>query len=251
MDGRMIRLVLSAGALCVGACPVLAAEVEKTPLPVRGMIRPLNQAAIATDLQARVAEVNFKEGEAFEKGALLVAFDCERQQAELAATRAQHRETKLALESAAYLDKKGAVGRFDVEVSRARVDKTAADVAALEARLKQCTIVAPYDGRVSELLINAHEIPTPGKPFISVVDETAFEIELIVPSQWLRTIAIGARFAFTVDELGSIHTGRLIRIGAAVDPVSQTIKVIGRFDEKPLRVLSGMSGSAVFEGQKS
>jgi multidrug efflux pump subunit AcrA (membrane-fusion protein) len=148
-----------------------------------------------------------------------------------------------------YLDKKGAVGRLDVEISRARTDKAAADVAALEARIKQCTIVAPYDGRVSELLVNAHETPTPGKPLISLVDETTFEIDLIVPSHWLRKLAMGANFSFSVDELGTTHTAKLVRIGAAVDAVSQSVKVIGRFDVKPERVLSGMSGNAVFEGQ--
>ncbi|MFT7576275.1 MAG: membrane fusion protein (multidrug efflux system) [Alphaproteobacteria bacterium] len=82
-----------------------------------------------------------------------------------------------------------------------------------------------------------------------MVSETKFEIELIVPSHWLRTIGIGAAFKFTVDELGATYTGKLIRLGAAVDPVSQTIKIIGTFDTKPSKVLSGMSGSALFEGR--
>ena len=245
---RQISTAILAGATALASAGNSGAtQPDKSVLPVRGLVRPLNQAAIATELQARVAAVRFREGEAFKKDDVLVAFDCERQQAELAAVRAQHREMKLALDSATYLDKKGAVGRLDVEISRAKTDKAAADVAALEARIRHCTIIAPYDGRISELLINAHETPSPGKPFISVVDETTFEIDLIVPSQWLRKLAVGARFTFSVDELGTSHTGTLVRIGAAVDPVSQSVKVIGKFDTKPERVLSGMSGSAVFE----
>lgn len=230
---------------------VAQATFDRKPLPVRGLVRPLNQAAIATDLAARVSAVGFKEGESFAKGDVLIAFDCERQEAELAAIRAQHREMKLALDSAAYLDKRGAVGKLDVEVSRARVDKAAGDVAALEARIKQCKIIAPFNGRVAELLIHAHEIPAAGKALISVVDETTFEIELIVPSHWLRTLAIGEAFKFSVDELDQTFSARLVRLGAAVDPVSQTVKVIGAFEAKPPKVLGGMSGSAVFEGRAS
>lgn len=238
------------GASFVALLLVVSAELaqaDKAALPVRGMVRPLNQAAIATDLPAKVDSVKIKEGDAFRKGDVLITFDCERQHAEVAAVTAQHREMKLALDSASYLDTKGAVGRFDVEVSRARTDKAAAEVAALRARIKQCSILAPYDGRVGELLINAHETPTPGKPFISIVDETTFEVDVIVPSNWLRKLAVGAKFKFSVDELGTVHTGSLVRIGAAVDAVSQSVKVIGKFDTKPERVLSGMSGNAVFE----
>ena len=252
VERRLIGIVVSAFAIALVAVgPAGSTQPDKTTLPVRGMVRPLNQAAIATDLQTRVDAVHFKEGDAFKQGDVLIAFDCERQRAELAAVTAQHREMKLALDSASYLDKKRAVGRFEVEVSRARTEKAAADVAALQARIKQCVIVAPYDGRVSELLINAHETPTPGKPIISVVDETAFEIDLIVPSHWLRKLAVGASFKFSVDELGTMHSGKLVRIGAAIDAVSQSVKVIGKFDARPERVLSGMSGNALFAEQGS
>lgn len=247
MRRRFMRTILSGALALVAAHQATATESNRAELPVRGLIRPLNQAAIATDLQARVSEVRYKEGEAFKKGDVLIAFDCERHQAELSAAKAQHREMQLALDSASYLEKKGAVGRLDLEVSQARSDKTAADVAALAARIKQCTIVAPYDGRISELLINPHETPSLGKPFISLVDETTFEIDLIVPSHWLKRLSVGARFTFSVDELGTSHAGSIVRIGAAVDPVSQSVKVIGKFDTKPDRVLAGMSGSAAFE----
>jgi membrane fusion protein, multidrug efflux system len=249
---RRLWAPISAAALVwvAAIAPSIPSPPPKGP-PVRGLIRPLDQAAVATDLAARIAAVRFREGEAFRKGDVLIVFDCERQEAELAAASAQHREMKLALESATYLDQKGAVGRFEVEVARARTDKAAADVAALSARIKLCQISAPFDGRVAELSIHAHEIPTPGKPLIALIDETALEIELIVPSHWLRSIAVGAAFKFSVDELDATFSGKLTRIGAAVDPVSQTVKIIGVFDVKPAKVLPGMSGSAVFEGQPS
>ena len=70
-----------------------------------------------------------------------------------------------------------------------------------------------------------------------------------MPSYWLRTIASGTAFKFAVDELGVVHDGKIVRIGAAVDPVSQTIKIVGVFIVRPENVLSGMSGNATFEGR--
>ncbi len=221
-------------------------DQRRTTLPIRGIVRPLNQAVISVDLPVRVAKLHVREAQAFRKGSVLVAFDCERLSAEHAALAAVHREMQLVLDSNTYLDKRGAIGKVDVEVSRSRVAKAEADAKGLAARLKQCSVVAPYDGRVTELRINEHEIPAGGQPFMSIVDETAFEIDLIVPSVWLRTLMPGARLSFTIDETGRSYQAAVSRIGAAVDPVSQTVKVIAEFAELDDRVLAGMSGTAKF-----
>lgn len=246
------RSSLSLVASCIGIVVGFAGVAQATSAGqknsmIRGIVRPLNQASIATELTARVANIAFKEGAAFRKGDQLLAFDCERQQAELASAEAQHREAKLALDGNLYLDKRGAVGRQDVEISKARVDKAAAEAQALRARLKQCAVIAPFDGRVTELSVHEHEMPAAGKPFISIIDETTFEIELILPSAWLKWIAAGTLFQFTIDETGRHYAARIIRIAAAVEPVSQTIKVISVFENKDDHILSGMSGTAQFE----
>ncbi|CAN0469524.1 unnamed protein product, partial [Phaeothamnion confervicola] len=80
-------------------------------MPVRGIVRPLNQASISTDLPARVAKIHVREAQSFRKGTVLITFDCERLAAEHAALSAVHREQQLVLESNTYLDKRGAVGK--------------------------------------------------------------------------------------------------------------------------------------------
>lgn len=238
-----------AGSIAAGqlaASPAWCEPLDLESLPVRGIVRPVNQAAIAVDLAARVSEIRFREAQSFRKGDVLVLFDCERLEAEHAAAEAVSREMKLTLDSNTYLDKRGAVGRMDVEVSRARVEKAEAEARALGARVKQCKVVAPYDGRVTEITINEHEIPAAGKPFLSIVEEASFEIDLIVPSQWLTRLEPGTPFSFTLDETQRTYDARVLRTGAAVDPVSQTLKVIAAFAAKDELVLSGMSGTAVF-----
>jgi multidrug resistance efflux pump len=151
---------------------------------------------------------------------------------------------KLALESNLYLDKRGAIGKMDVEVSKARLDKAGAEAAALAARIRQCVVRAPFDGRIAGLTVNEHEIPANGKPFLEIVEERAFEIDLIVPSTWLRRIGAGTRFTFAIDETGRSYPAEVLRVGASVDPVSQTVKVIAGFVERDEKVLAGMSGTA-------
>lgn len=250
-----IRSALLAAALasaCSIAVPALAGPAEtaneSNRMPVRGIVRPLNQAAIATEAAMQVSQIHIREAEAFRKGDLLVAFDCERLEAEQAAADALQREMRLAVESSSYLEKRGAIGHLEVEVARARMDKAAAEAQALRARLKQCAVVAPFDGRVTELSIHEHEFPVAGKPFLGLVDETVFEIDLIVPSFLLKSLEPGVAFKFLVDETGRAYDAKVTRLGAAVDPVSQTVKIIAAFDNKDERVLAGMSGTADLPG---
>lgn len=243
---QLITAALSFVMATMAAQPAGALPREDSRLPIRGIVRALNQASISTDVPARVSAIGFREAQAFKKGDVLIRFDCERLQAEYAAAEAVHREMKLTLDSNVALDRRGAVGKIEVEVSRARVDKAAGEAASLAARLKQCAIVAPFDGRVTDLNVNEHEIPAQGKPVISIVDPTSFEIDIIVPSLMLRQLGPGTPFQFAVDETGTTYDAHLLRVGAAVDPVSQTVKIIGALDRSDSHILAGMSGTATF-----
>ncbi len=243
--GGVVLLLVSLGA---GSTAAGTSSVSEDRSPVRGVVRPVNQASIAIDIPIRVVKVHVREAEAFKQGQTLVSFDCTRLIAEHAAAEAVHLEMRLGLESQTYLDQRGAVGKLDVEISRARVHKARAESEALAARLKQCAIVAPYDGRVTDLKINEHEIAPNGQPLISIVDESSFEIDMIVPSTWLRALIKGQTFLFTVDETGETYDAKVLRVGAAVDPVSQTVRVIAGFLNADGKVLAGMSGNAKIVG---
>jgi RND family efflux transporter MFP subunit len=243
----------SRGLACLVALPILLAPMPTQAqagarelaerAPIRGIVRAYSQAAIAIEQPFRVSKLYVREAQAFKKGEALIAFDCERQAAEHAAAEAVYREMRLALESQSYLEKRGAAGKLDVDIARARADKSEAEASALGARLRQCTITAPFDGRVLELRVNEHEMANVGQPILSLVEESRFEIDVIVPSAALRSIAEGSRFVIRLDETGERHEGEVLRVGAMVDPVSQTVKLIAGFTGPHRRVLAGMSGT--------
>ncbi len=247
-----LAIGLAAALFTALAAASAADETAKTPaseddsVPVRGVIRALDQAALSTELQARVAKIGFREGESFKTGDLLIAFDCERYRAEAQSADAVFREMKLTLESNQQLEKFRAVGKHDVEISRARVDKAEAEARSLASRVQQCDIFAPYDGRVAELTVNQYEQPQLNKPFMVIVGQSRLEIEVIVPSHWLSWMTPGTAMTFQVDETKRSYTARVARIGAAVDAVSQMIKIIATFDVPVSDVLPGMSGGAHF-----
>lgn len=253
MPRALLGGVLALASLpAFGVVPARAGERMHEPMLARGVVRPVNEATISTDLQARVATIGFKEGAPFKAGDTLIEFDCRRHRAELAAADAQRREMELSLDNNLVLNEHRAIGKHEVAISRARVDKAAGEADSLRARVDQCRIVAPFDGRVAELAIHVHETPPAGKPFLKIIDDSALEIELIMPSDALRWLRMEQPFTFVVDELKRGIPARVISLGAAVDPISQTIRIVARFDKSAgvIDVLSGMSGAAEFPAQE-
>lgn len=231
-------------AACLGAATLPACGGE--PPRARGVVRSLGEAAISAELPARIVEMPYREGHVFPRGAVLVAFDCTRLQAELAALQAELVAAQATHDGNRSLEKHKAIGSREIVISGARVDKAEAEVAAGQARLTGCTIRAPFNGVVVETMANLFEIANPSAPLVRIVDLDRLEIELIAPSKWLGWLTVGDSFTFAVDETGQPLPAVIVRLGGVVDPVSQTVKVFGVLDGRDARVRPGMSGTATF-----
>ncbi len=219
----------------------------KTDIPIRGIVKASARAELSTEISARVTKIGFKEGQLFQKDDLLIAFDCRRQNAELASRKALLKEFSINLRSAVYLKKRNAGNRHDLDIARARVEKAKADAASTQTQLNECSMYAPFSGRIASLHIHEHEIPASGKPLLTIVSMHEPQIEIVVPSSWLSWLKSGSEFKFHIHETGKSYQGQMVRPGAVVSTVSHTIKIFARFSGNSKDVLPGMSGTVEFE----
>lgn len=234
----------SPGALAIALVTLAAGQPAHGEEPVRGIVRAVNEAWISTELNARMIEVNRREGESFRKGDVLIAFDCDKYVSELDAARAEEEFNRLAHENSLELDRRKAIGRFEVAQNKARYDKAKAQAETLATRVRECKIAAPFDGRVAEMKARAFETSTPNQPLMRLVDPDHLEIELIVPSVWLRWIRPGLEFRVKIDETETQHSAVVQRMAATVDSVSQTVKIMAIFPQDSQTILPGMSLTA-------
>ena len=225
--------------------PLVSAHAQDASM-VRGVVRTAAEASISSDLGARVLRVPFREGQSFNKGDLLIEFDCDKVRAELRSAEADKREHAVVQQNNANLQRYHAVGANELAISRAHVDKATAVVDAWNVRLAQCKVFAPFSGRVAEVGVHEFESPAASVALVRIVDDHNLEVETIVPSKWFPHLKIGDAFGFTVEETGAVIKARIVRTGATVDPVSQTMKVIGVLECSDGSILPGMSGMASF-----
>jgi membrane fusion protein, multidrug efflux system len=233
----MYRVLLA--SLLLASTSAFASDIS----PMRGVIKAINEASISSDIGTRITELPFREGQSFKKNDLLIAFDCERLQADTKAADAERRGHYAAWENSARLYQLRAAGSHEVTMAAATHDKSAAIVEGLQARAKHCRILAPFDGRVLDLNVRKHETPSPSQPLIRILDDQSLEIDMLLPASSVNSIKTGAKFELTLDETNRVISGEITRVGAALDIVSQTFKASGILTSDKTGVLPGMSGS--------
>lgn len=222
------------------------AAAEQLDLPVRGVVKAVQQASLSTDVPLRIVRLPYREGEAFEEGAVLVEFDCRRQRAEVEALKGALREAELNVSTSVSLDRFKAIGRNDVQIAKARLQKATGELKSLQARVEDCTVKAPFSGRVAESFLRELEFTVPQRPYLTIVGDKNLEIEAIVSSSLLTTLSPGRGIEFKVDELRPVIVQATISsVGAVVDPVSKTVKIKALVKDSPPGLTSGMSGTAV------
>jgi membrane fusion protein, multidrug efflux system len=238
------------GAIPSGSS-VNTAESVSDGTSVRVVVHAKQHVTIGSELNARITQMGFKDGERFKEGEVLISFDCARTDAEIAAARAAYSSHKSVYESNVQMLRYKAVGALAVRQAKFDMEKAAAEVKSLEAKRSACIVVAPFSGRVVETMIQPYEVVAPNQPLIKIVDETKPELDLITPSHWLGWLHAGVAFNVRLDDTGETYRAVVKRIGGAVDPVSQTVRMTAEIDRPNANILSGMSGTATFSrGEK-
>ena len=240
---------LLAPAMASGADPYLTEPVPGlSSLPsigsqeIRAQLSPRRYTTIAAEIGAKIDSLPVQEGESFKEGQELIGFDCALQRAQLAKARAALTASEKTFASNQRLSELNSVGKLELDLSESEVGKARAEVESNAAVVSKCSIVAPYSGRIAEQKVHEQQYVQPGTPMLEILDDSVLELEFIVPSRWLAWVKPDSRFYVHIDETGKKYPARVLRVGAKVDPVSQSVKLMGAVDGHFSELVAGMGG---------
>lgn len=209
---------------------------------IRAQLLPRRYTTIAAEIGAKINRLPVAEGSAFRAGQLLVSFDCTLQEAQLKKAQAELDGAAQTLKSNQRLAELNSVGQLELDLSQSAVGKASAELGAMRAVLGKCSVAAPFAGRVAEQKVREQQYVQPGQSLLDILDDSVLELEFLVPSNWLSWLRVGSKFQVTIDETRKSYPAKFIRIGARVDPVSQSVKVAAAIDGKFPELVAGMSG---------
>lgn len=247
---RLAGLALTAAL----ATPVLAAPAAApAPAPaapraamerqeVRAQLAPRRYTTVAAEVGAKISRISVTEGGSFRAGQTLIALDCSLQQAQREKAKAMLSAAEHTYNANRRLEELRSIGKVELEVSEAEVGKAKAELAYGAAVIGKCSVQAPFSGRVTEQKVREQQYVQPGQALLEIIDDSALELEFIVPSRWLAWLKPGHAFQVAIDETGKTYPAKVQRIGARVDPVSQSVKLSAAIDGRFPELIAGMSG---------
>lgn len=234
--GAGIATAANQAATAPGATPGLESQ------DIRAQLSPRRYTTLAAELAAKIERIGVKEGERFKSGETLIRFDCSLQRAQQQRAQAAMVATERTLAANKRLAQLNSIGQLELDTAEAEFAKARADVDLMSATLGKCEVTAPFGGRVAEQKVREQQFVQAGQPILDILDDSTLELEFIVPSRWLTWLKAGYVFRVLIDETGATYPARITRLGARVDPVSQSLKVAAVVDGRFPDLMAGMSG---------
>jgi membrane fusion protein, multidrug efflux system len=241
-------------------CAATAAAQPSAPAPplssnggapeIRAQISPLHYTTLSSEMAGRIDKIATRVGDHFRQGDVLIVFDCALPRAQVAHAQAVVTQAERTFEIDRRLVALKSMGQLELDVAAAEVLKAKADLAAAESVASKCSIAAPFSGVTVEQKAREFQYTTPGQALLDILDDRALEVELIAPSHWLSWLKPGYAFQVKIEETEKTYPARVTRLGGRVDPVSQSIKVIGEIIGDAPDLMAGMSGRATMTPPK-
>ena len=248
-----------------GPVPVLVAPAARADIPVYletvGTIKALNTVTVSPQVDGKLLQVGFKEGQDVKKGDILARIDPTTYQAafdQAVAKKAQDQallaNAKIDLERYEKLAASNAINKQQADTQRALVAQytaqVQADQAAIEsaqATLSYTTIVAPISGRTGIRQVDegniVHSSSSPAIVVITQIQPIAVQFNL--PQQdLLRVNDAFAKGPLQVEAQRSdnnavIDKGTLTVVDNQVDPTTGTVKLKAEFPNAGVRLWPG------------
>lgn len=231
-----------AAALSLAAC----AQVTAAPPPTEVVVSEVRLAqftdrieALGTltanesvDVTATVAEtvsaIHFDDGDRVEAGQVLVEMTSSEEHAQLEEARATRDESFRQFRRIKSLQAQGTAAESLLDQRRSEWETARARLTAIESRLADRLIRAPFAGVVGLRDLSVGALVEPGDLITTLDDDRVMKIEFPVPSTYLDLLRPGLAIVATARAWpGREFSGNVKSIGSRIDPVTRAVRVRG------------------------
>lgn len=216
-------------------------EVFRDTIEAVGTGDARESVTITAKVADTVGAINFAEGEAVEAGRVLIEMTSAEQAADLAAARASLSEAQKAYDRAADLVRRGIAPQAQLDSATAARDAARSRVNAIEARLADTIIKAPFAGVVGLRNVSVGSFVRPGDVMTTLDDTGVIKADFSVPERYMAALKPGltitaAAAAFPGESFG----GTVASIDTRVNPATRAVAVRGEIPNADGRLRPGM-----------
>ncbi|QYA25223.1 efflux RND transporter periplasmic adaptor subunit [Gramella sp. MT6] len=229
-------------------------------VPANGNITALHRLELFSEVQGifRYSSKDFRPGQEFRKGQVLLSIDSEEYGASVQSAKSELYNNITSIMPDLRLDYPEAFKKWEAYLNSFNMDKPVPplpetktqqeqyfitgrgivsayyNVKNLEERLSKYTIIAPYDGILTEALVNKGTLIRPGQKLGEYIDPSVYELEVSIAKKFSDVLEIGKSVELQNLEGTKTFDGTVSRINGKVNQETQSIRVFIKIENPDL-----------------
>lgn len=212
------------------AVPVIVFEARVVPFRDRvealGTLRSNESVAITAVVADKITSIKFEDGDRVEAGQVLVEMATNEETALMEEARSALAEAKAQFERTKGLTERRLTPETVLDQRRRDYHVTSARVGAMEARLADRILRAPFSGRMGLRTVSVGTLVTPGDVIARLEDDSVMKLDFSVPSTFISTLKPGLEITAKARGFdGQVFRGKLASVDNRIDDITRTIRV--------------------------
>jgi membrane fusion protein (multidrug efflux system) len=191
-----------------------------------GQIEPVQSIELRPDVEGRIVEIVFREGQEVSRGEPLFRVDDAEISAQVARAEAERDLGRQALERTRQLIAENASSAADLERAEAMARSTQAQYDLLRIRLERTVVRAPFAGVAGRRLVSVGDYVTTSTPLVPLQTVNPQRAAFRVPERYAARVRRGQEVEFTVAALPRrTFTGEVDFVDPVVELPGRTILI--------------------------
>ena len=219
-----------------------------------GSLRSRQGVMLRPEVGGRVKQIFFNDGQRVRKGQLMVQFDDQLPQAQLAQSRAELSIAEANHKRNQELVAQNFISQRSLDESAAALEVSRAKLSLAQATLQRLQVLAPFDGIAGLKQINVGDYLKDGADMVNVEDIDAVLLDFRLPERFQTKIRAGQKAQLTVDALPGRPFSAIIQaVDPLIEPNGRSVGVRGCIDNRQQQLRPGMFArvNAVFGSREN
>jgi membrane fusion protein (multidrug efflux system) len=205
----------------VELAPVVVGALRMTSV-YTGSLRHHTSVRIFSQEEGRVTRLPYYEGDAVRAGDIILELDGTLLEAELRKAVAMRREAEANLQRLTRLVERRVASEDELLRGQTTLEVAKAEESTLKTRLGYTRVQAPFNGIITERMVESGDIVNRHAHVLTVVDPSSLITELEVSELLVPHISPGDKVSVRIDALGNIDfRGVVRRVHPVLNPVTR------------------------------
>lgn len=210
----------------VMTAPVAQVENFADLVEALGTTKSNESVDISANVTETVNQIFFEDGQSVKKGSILLTLEKSEEEADLKAAKALWDERNASYKRAQSLQKQQALSTATLEERLALLSQTEGTIEAIQSRINDRVIRAPFDGVLGFRNVSPGTLVRPGDLITTIDDLSQIKVDFDIPSIFLADIRPGSKVEGRIDAFGDrVFQGEVSTVNTQIDPITRTMKV--------------------------